>query len=34
VGSHVTVEPRGELALVRLDRPPANALTPQLLEEL
>jgi enoyl-CoA hydratase len=33
VGSHVTVESRGELALVRLDRPPANALNPELLEE-
>lgn len=30
----VTVEERGELAVVRLDRPPANALNPELLEEL
>jgi enoyl-CoA hydratase len=34
VGSHVTVESRGELALVRLDRPPANAISPDLLEQL
>jgi len=34
VGSYVNVESRGELALVRLDRPPANALNPQVLEEL
>ncbi|HET8673555.1 MAG TPA: enoyl-CoA hydratase/isomerase family protein [Thermoleophilaceae bacterium] len=34
MGSYVNVESRGELALVRLDRPPANALNPQLLEEL
>jgi enoyl-CoA hydratase len=34
VGSHVTVESYGELALVRLDRPPANALSPELLGEL
>jgi enoyl-CoA hydratase/carnithine racemase len=34
VGSYVKVESRGELALVKLDRPPANALNPQLLEEL
>ncbi|HEY2603176.1 MAG TPA: enoyl-CoA hydratase/isomerase family protein [Thermoleophilaceae bacterium] len=33
MGSCVTVESRGELALVRLDRPPANALNPQVLEE-
>jgi enoyl-CoA hydratase len=33
VGSHVTVESRGELALVRLDRPPANALNPEVLTE-
>jgi enoyl-CoA hydratase len=33
VGSHVTVESRGELALVRLDRPPANALNPEVLDE-
>jgi enoyl-CoA hydratase len=34
VGPHVTVESRGELALVRLDRPPANALNPEVLEQL
>lgn len=34
MGSHVTVESRGELALVRLDRPPANALNPEVLDEL
>jgi len=34
VGSYVQVESRGELALVKLDRPPANALDPQVLEEL
>jgi enoyl-CoA hydratase len=33
VGSFVNVESRGELALVRLDRPPANALNPQVLDE-
>jgi enoyl-CoA hydratase len=33
VGSSVTVESRGELALVRLDRPPANALNPEVLAE-
>lgn len=34
MGSHVRVESRGELALVRLDRPPANALSPEFLAEL
>ncbi len=34
MGSYVNVESRGELALVKLDRPPANALDPQVLEEL
>lgn len=34
VGSHVRVESRGELAIVRMDRPPANALDPSLLAEL
>src|SRR5918999_1563264 len=29
----VTVEERGEVALVRVDRPPANALDPELLRE-
>ena len=29
----VTVEPRGDLALVGIDRPPANALELQLLDE-
>jgi enoyl-CoA hydratase len=33
VGSNVTVESRGELAVVRLDRPPANALNPEVLEQ-
>lgn len=33
MGAFVNVESRGELALVRLDRPPANALEPQVLEE-
>jgi enoyl-CoA hydratase len=33
VGSYVTVESRGDLAVIRLDRPPANALTPEVLEE-
>jgi enoyl-CoA hydratase len=33
-GPHVALEARGELAVVRLDRPPANALNPELLEEL
>jgi enoyl-CoA hydratase len=30
----VTVEDRGGLALVRIDRPPANAMTPDLLEAM
>jgi enoyl-CoA hydratase/carnithine racemase len=30
----VILESRGELAIVRLDRPPANALNPEVLEEL
>ena len=30
---HVTIEERGEVALVRIDRPPANALDPELLED-
>ena len=30
---HVTLEPRGDVALVRIDRPPANALDLQLLDE-
>ena len=34
MGSHVKVESRGELALVHLDRPPANALNPEVLREL
>jgi enoyl-CoA hydratase len=34
VAGHVTVESRGELALLRLDRPPANALNPEVLEQL
>lgn len=34
MGSHVAVESRGELAVVRIDRPPANALDPALLAEL
>ncbi len=29
----VTVEPRGEVALVRIDRPPANAMNPELLAD-
>lgn len=33
MGSHVTVESRGDLALVRLDRPPANALNPEVLAD-
>jgi enoyl-CoA hydratase len=31
---HVTVEPRGEIALVRIDRPPANAMDRELLGDL
>jgi enoyl-CoA hydratase len=34
VGSHVTVESRGPLAVVRIEHPPANALNPELLAEL
>jgi enoyl-CoA hydratase len=30
---HLSVEQRGEIALVRIDRPPANALDPALLNE-
>ena len=30
---HVRVERRGDVALVRIDRPPANALDPVLLSE-
>jgi enoyl-CoA hydratase len=33
VGSSVTVESRGDLALVRIDRPPANALSPEVVAE-
>jgi enoyl-CoA hydratase/carnithine racemase len=33
VGGHLTLEERGSLAIVTLDRPPANALDPELLEE-
>ena len=29
----VTIETRGEVALVRIDRPPANAMNPELLSE-
>jgi enoyl-CoA hydratase/carnithine racemase len=29
----VTIEQRGEIALVRIDRPPANAMNPQLLRD-
>jgi len=31
--SHVTIEDRDGVALVTIDRPPANALSPELLEE-
>ncbi len=34
MGSDVTVESRGALAIVRIDRPPANALNPGLLDQL
>jgi enoyl-CoA hydratase len=34
VGSHVTLESRGELGVLLLDRPPANAISPDLLEQL
>jgi enoyl-CoA hydratase/carnithine racemase len=30
---HLRIEERGELAVVRIDRPPANALDPELLDE-
>jgi enoyl-CoA hydratase len=30
---YVTIEERGDIALVRIDRPPANALDPELLED-
>jgi enoyl-CoA hydratase len=30
---HLQIEERGELAVVRIDRPPANALDPELLDE-
>jgi enoyl-CoA hydratase/carnithine racemase len=33
VGSYVTIEQRGEIAVLRLDRPPANALVPEVLTE-
>jgi enoyl-CoA hydratase len=29
----VTIEPRGEVALVRIDRPPANAMSPDMLAD-
>ena len=31
---HVTVESRGSTAIVRIDRPPANAMNPELVEEI
>ena len=31
---HVSVEPRGDIALVRIDRPPANAMDGELLAEV
>ena len=31
---HVTVESRGNTAIVRIDRPPANAMSPDLVEEI
>jgi enoyl-CoA hydratase/carnithine racemase len=34
LAASVTLESRGELAIVRLDRPPANALNPEVLNEL
>jgi enoyl-CoA hydratase len=34
VGAHVRIEPRGELAVLTLDRPPANALIPEVLAEI
>jgi enoyl-CoA hydratase len=33
VAEHVSIEWRDEVALVRIDRPPANAMDPQLLDE-
>lgn len=33
VPATVTIEERGEVALVRIDRPPANAMDPQLLSD-
>ena len=33
MGSYVTIEQRGDLAVLRLDRPPANALVPEVLDE-
>lgn len=33
MAGHITVEARGDVALVRVDRPPANALDPDLLAE-
>src|SRR3982074_2991313 len=30
---HVSIEPRGDIALVRIDRPPANAMDGELLAE-
>jgi enoyl-CoA hydratase len=34
VAGYVRVEEHGDVALVRVDRPPANALDPELLEEM
>jgi enoyl-CoA hydratase len=31
---HVTVESRGSTAIVQIDRPPANAMNPELVEEI
>jgi enoyl-CoA hydratase len=31
---HVSVEPRESTAIVRIDRPPANAMNPELVEEI
>jgi enoyl-CoA hydratase len=33
MSEHISIEQRGEIALVRVDRPPANAMDVQLLEE-
>lgn len=30
---HLKVEARGDVAVVRIDRPPANAMSPELAEE-